>query len=437
MALWFYRLVFLPVMLLLAPYYLWRMRRRGGYGAGFGQRFGALPPGLRRSRGPGEKRIWLQAVSVGELLAIGPLLERLAQRAGVEVYLTTTTSTGYRLARERYGDRVAAVGYFPMDFWGCSARAWRGVQPDLVVLTEGERWPEHIHQAARRGVPVLSINARMSDRSYRRMRRIRLLVPGLMRGVSRLLAVSAEDARRFVALGFPAERVTAVGNLKVDNAIAEIDDAARLALRCELGFGAADPILLGSSTWPGEEAVLIDVWRRVRDLQPGGASLRLLLVPRHAERREELESLAAETGFRFHLRSRGAAPADSAEAAEIAIGDTTGELQRLTQLAELVVVGKSLPPHQEGQTPVEAAGLGRAVVFGPGMGNFRAIADELVRCGAARQVHDATELAGAVEDLLRDPARRQAMGTAGREWHHRNRGALNRTVAAIESALAS
>ncbi len=430
MALWIYRLVFLPVALVMAPYYLWRMRRRGGYGDGFGQRFGALPKGLAQ-KGTQTKRIWLQAVSVGELLAIGPLLQRLAARPGVEVYLTTTTSTGYRLARERYGKVVAAVGYFPMDFWGFSTRAWRRVEADLVILTEGERWPEHIHQAARRGVPVLSINSRMSDRSFGRMRAVKGLVPGLMGGVTRLLAVSEEDARRFVALGFAAETVKVVGNLKVDNAIAEIDEDAKASLRDELGFPAGDPILLGSSTWPGEEAMIIEAWQRARVEVPTMRDLRLLLVPRHAERRAELQALVAATGCASHLRSQGAAPARR----DIVVADTTGELQRLTQLADLVVVGKSLPPHREGQTPVEAAGLGRALVFGPGMGSFRAIASDLVRVGAAGRVADAGELAQTVVELLQDPARRKAMGEAGAAWHRANRGALDRTLVAIENLL--
>ncbi|WP_221031018.1 3-deoxy-D-manno-octulosonic acid transferase [Actomonas aquatica] len=434
MALWFYRLVFLPVMLVLAPYYLWRMRRRGGYGDGFGQRFGAVPSGLPAKSASGKRRVWLQAVSVGELLAIGPLLRRLAALPDVEVYLTTTTSTGYRLARERYAAETVAVAYFPMDFWPFVARAWRQVEADVLVLTEGERWPEHMHQAARRGVPVLSINARLSDRSYRRMRKVRALVPGLMGNVTQLLAVSAEDARRFIELGFAAERVRVTGNLKVDNAITEIDAAARLALRQELGFAAADTILLGSSTWPGEEAVLVEAWQKARAAGLGtedGGVLRLLLVPRHAERRAEVEALVAATGQRYHLRSRGVAPSE----VDIAVADTTGELQRLTQLADLVVVGKSLPPHTEGQTPVEAAGLGRPILFGPGMGSFRAIAQDLVQVGAAQRLADAAEVAPAVSKLLQDKAARKRMGGAGRAWHVANRGALDRTVEAIRLHL--
>ncbi|MEI6861236.1 MAG: glycosyltransferase N-terminal domain-containing protein, partial [Verrucomicrobiota bacterium] len=159
---WLYRLLFPPVLLFAAPYYLWRMRRRGGYRRHFTQRLGAtpsLPP-----KTPGVPRIWLQAVSVGEMLALGPLLEGL-RAAGGEIYLTTTTSTGYAEARNRYTPLVLALGYFPADIWPFSRRAWDAVQPDLVVLMESERWPEHLAQARGRGVPVVCVNARLSDRS--------------------------------------------------------------------------------------------------------------------------------------------------------------------------------------------------------------------------------------------------------------------------------
>jgi len=423
--LWLYRLLFLPLILLAAPYYGWRMRRRGGYGAHFGQRFGAVP--ALPAKRSGVRRIWLQAVSVGELNAVAPLLEAWRGDSAVEVYLTTTTSTGYALAAQRYLAKGAVVGlgYFPLDFWPCSARAWRAVSPDLALLTEGERWPEHLAQAARRGVPVIAVNARLSDRSFGRMRRLGPLARLLVGGLTRVLAASAADAQRFAAFGVAAERIEVTGNLKLDANPPELSPEERAQLRRELGVGDA-PLLLGASTWPGEEEALLAAWRGV-----GAAGWKLLLVPRHAERRGEVEALLAATGVRYHLRSRGPALAE----VDVAVADTTGELARLLTLAEVVFVGKTLPPHTEGQTPVEAAAQGRAVLFGPGVANFRVIARELVAVGAAVKVVDAEGLAVRIRELAADPAQRARLGEAGRRWQAGNRGAAARTLTAIAKIL--
>ncbi len=426
--LWLYRLLYLPALVFGAPYYLWRMRRRGGYRGSFGQRMGRvvdLPP-----KTPGRPRIWLQAVSVGEMLAIGPMIEAWHRERSVEIYLTTTTSTGYRLAAERYAGIVAGLGYFPLDWWPFSRRAWRQVQPDLVILTEGERWPEHIHQARSRGVPVVCVNARLSDRSYHRMQRVRWAVAPLLAGVTRVLACSAHDAERFRELGIAADRIEATGNIKLDLAIPRLDDAGKARLRRELGLPPTGLVLMGASTWAGEETALVDAFRAAREQ---GVECALLLVPRHAERRGEGEGLLQASGLSFHLRSRGAA----AGTVEVAVGDTTGELRQFLQLADVVFIGKSLPPHTEGQTPVEAAALGRAMVLGTGMGNFRAIARELIEQGAVVQVADAAALTAAVVALLRDPARRTALGEAAQAWHRANVGAVERRLAEVRRVLAS
>lgn len=423
--LWLYRLLFLPLVLLAAPYYGWRMRRRGGYGAHFGQRFGAVPA-LPPKRS-GVRRIWLQAVSVGELNAVAPLLSAWRGDPTVEVYLSTTTSTGYALAAERYLAKgwVLGLGYFPLDFWPCSARAWRVVAPDLALLTEGERWPEHLAQASRRGVPAVAVNARLSDRSFGRMRRLGPLARLLVGGLNRVLAASAADAERFAAFGVAAERIEVTGNLKLDANPPELSPGERTRWREELGVGNA-PLLLGASTWPGEEAALLAAWRGV-----AAAGWKLLLVPRHAERRGEVEALLVAAGVRFHLRSRGPAAGE----VDVAVADTTGELARLLTLAELVFVGKTLPPHTEGQTPVEAAAQGRALLFGPGVANFRVIARELVAAGAAVKVADVEQLALRVRELAAGPAERVRLGEAGRRWQAGGRGATDRTLVAIATIL--
>ncbi|HKB58378.1 MAG TPA: glycosyltransferase N-terminal domain-containing protein [Lacunisphaera sp.] len=424
---WIYRILFLPLLLLASPYYLWRMRRRGGYAGSFSQRLGGtdpLPP-----RAAGAHRIWLQAVSVGEMLAIAPLLEAFQREGRTEVYLTTTTSTGYQLAREKYAALAIGVGYFPLDFLAFSVRAWHRVSPDLCVLMEGERWPEHVHQAKARGVPVISVNARLSDRSFRRSLQFRPLLRPLADGITRVLCSSKRDEQRFKALGVPPERLQTTGNLKLDVHIPLLAAAEKAQLRRELGLGDG-LVLLGSSTWAGEEVALLTALKSARER---GLQVSLLLVPRHAERREELRALLEKSALTFHLRSAGPAPG----LVDVAVGDTTGELRKFTQLADLVFVGKSLAPHEGGQTPVEAAALGKPVVHGPRMTNFREIIRTLTEAGAVRRVETHSELITTVVELLQDPAQREKLAAAAQAWHEVNRGATERTLAVIRTQLAA
>jgi 3-deoxy-D-manno-octulosonic-acid transferase len=246
--------------------------------------------------------------------------------------------------------------------------------------------------------------------------------------ISRLLPASALDAARFRELGFPAGRLTTTGNIKLDVAIPKLDPAALAALRGELGLPAG-PVLVGASTWPGEEAALVAALREAR---AAGLACALLLVPRHAERRESLARELEATGLRCHFRSRGAAPGP----VDVAVADTTGELRNLLQLGDLVFVGKSLPPHTEGQTPVEAAALEKPILFGPGMDNFKSIARDLRERGAAREVAGPAALAAAVRDLLGSAEGRERLAAAVAAWHRDNGGATDRTLAVLREELA-
>lgn len=429
---WLYRILFLPLLLLVLPYYLWRMRRRGGYAENFSHRFGGtdpLPP-----KTPGMRRIWLQAVSIGEMLAIAPLLEAFQRGGHTEIYLTTTTSTGYRQAKEKYAALTVGIGYFPLDFWAFSARAWRMVEPDLCILMEGERWPEHVHQAQSRGVPVISVNARLSDRSFRRALQFRALLRPLAAGMTLVLCAAKRDEQRFKALGFAPARLQTTGNLKLDVAIPLLTAREKTQLRHDLGLGDG-LMLLGSSTWAGEEVALLAALKAARER---GLKVSLLLVPRHAERREELRALLEKSGLTFHFRSTGIYLGQAmAAAVDVAVGDTTGELRKLTQLADLVFIGKSLAPHDGGQTPVEAAVLGKPILHGPHMTNFREIIRTLTEAGAVRRVETHSELITEAVELLQDSGQREKLAAAAREWSESNRGATDRTLAVIRAHLTS
>ena len=421
---WFYRILFIPLLVLASPYYLWRMLRRGGYSEGFIQRFGLFPSLPLKT--PGRRRIWIQAVSVGEIEAIGPLLQRLKANGQTEVILTTTTSTGYRIAQDRYKELCIGIGFFPLDFWPFSLMAWSRIAPDKIILAEGELWPEHLQQAKNHNVPAYLINARLSDKSFARHQKFKSITQNLLKQFSWIGAGSEEDARRLKIICDIENQIEVTGNLKFDvsaDGPLSIDDKNKL--RSQLGFGNSSEtiVLLGSSTWEGEEAVLVKALKNLRDT---GVDARLLLVPRHAERRDSVLKLLEGSGLNYHQRSVKGPQAP--EGTIIHLGDTTGELRQLTRAADLAFTGKSLPPHDGGQTPIECAAAGVPVIYGPHMTNFKSICQGLEKNRAAIKCTDADEVLKEILTLSRDRNLLTQMSTAGVAWHKSNQGATERTL---------
>lgn len=421
---WLYRILFLPFLIITLPYYLKRMFKRGGYVRDFHHRFGFIAS--PEPKKPSKKRIWLQAVSVGEIQAISALLEKLAARGDVEVILTTTTSTAYQIARERYGNLTLRTGTFPLDFWPFSALAWHNLQPDLCLLMEGELWPEHIHQAKKRGVPIMLMNARLSNRSFSRYQKARWFAKPLLRKLDRLLASSQYDLDRYLAVGANPTTSTVTGNMKFDVAHEPaLSEKERIALKAELGFEKDDVVLLGSSTWDSEEEPLITV---LQQALTQNLPCRLLLCPRHFERGKSIAALSSAANLSWHLRTEGnQAPKNTC----IYIADTTGELKRLTQICDVAFVGKSLPPNKGGQTPIEAAAAGKAVVYGPDMSNFNPICKSLEDAQAAIRVADKEEAIATLLDLLTHTNKREVLAKRAASWYHQNQGATQRTLEGI------
>ncbi len=378
-------------------------------------------------RTPGKRRVWIQAVSLGEMLVIEGLMRKLVEDPKVELLLTTTTSTGYRLANEKYSEICDRIYYFPLDFWPFVRKFWKRMRPDLAICAETELWPEHMQQAANAGVPMVLVNGRLSDRSFKYAKKLKWAYGKHMLLLRKVMAVSEGDANRFIAMGVPSDRVRVSGNLKLDVSIGEIlNEERKCELRETLGLGAG-LVLLGSSTWPGEEEILLSIFRTLRECLP---ECKLLLVPRHVERRSEirtmLEENASDLSYSFKSESDSFAPLD------ILVADTNGELRVLTQLSDLAFVGKSLPPRHEGQTPIECGLLGVPMVYGPGMSNFRSVCDGMLQMGAAIQVSDGNSLREAIVSLALDEAARREMTQRQSKWAAASRGALARTFEAIE-----
>jgi 3-deoxy-D-manno-octulosonic-acid transferase len=423
---WFvYNVLFAVGYLVTFPYYLARMVRRGGYRAGFLQRFAVYPPDLV-ARIRAQPRIWVHAVSVGEVLvALRFLEEARRRRPGQAFLLSTTTSTGHALAaRSLHADDVLI--YFPVDFGPVLRRVLGLVKPRAFVLTETELWPCAIHHCRRRGIPVLLLNGRLSGHSFRGYRRFRWFFGRVLRELDLLCMQGQADAQRVLELGADPARVHAVGSVKFDVAQADPESARKASdvLRAA-GFGDGDPVIVGGSTWEGEEAALLEAFRTLRVRFP---ALRLVLVPRHVERTPQVMPEIEKRGLRFVRRSAlRDGPAQSPGSRDVLLVDTTGELRHFYARATAIFVGKSLT-QTGGQNPIEPAVYGRPIVVGPHMENFAEIVPEFLAADAMVQVRDAAGLTAELERFLADPARRDAVGQRAAAVVERQRGAFLKTL---------
>ncbi len=402
------------------------MRKRGGYAKDYTHRLGNQPnPGTKQS---GTKRIWIQAVSVGELQAIRTIIDHLHADPNIEVILTTTTSTGYAIAKEQYKGKTKTISYFPLDFLPFSNKAWNIIQPDLCILMESELWPEHIHQANRRNIPIGIINARLSDSSFKKHTFFATWSKKLLSKLSFISASSDLDAERFLKLGADSKKVKFTGNIKCDSSIPHIlSELEKAELLTELGFSTSPkPIILcGGSTWPGEERMLLNTYKHLKEKDD--LNLKLLIIPRHMERREEIKKVLSKYTFTHHFRSIG----PTLDEIDVAVADTTGEMTKLLQVADLVFIGKSMPPHKGGQTPIESGLLNIPIIFGPHMNNFRQIAQSLVDYEAAKRVQSEEEFQVSVKMLLTHLNKRNKMSEQASKWANSNTGALDRTLKVI------
>ena len=364
-----------------------------------------------------QPRIWVHAASVGEAEAAAPLIERLLAR-GLPLVATTLTLTGRDRLRQRFPTLGARLA--PLDLWPLARRSVRRARVAVLVLVETELWPSQISAVAAAGGEVVVASARLSERSFPRYRWARFLFRPVLARVAVVAAQSETDAERFRALGFPAERCSVEGDLKLDRAPSE---PAGEGLREALGAG---PFLLGGSTHPGEEEALLAAWQQLR---AGGAhGLRLLLVPRHPERVEAVVGIARRAGASVGLRTQGAAAAD------VVVVDSVGELGSIYGLAELVFSGGTLAP-VGGHNLVEPVQVGRVVVHGPHTWNQRAHERLLQPLGVLHRVESAEELGPALARLW-CKSDRNAPALAARAALASHRGAADRILELVVDAYA-
>ncbi len=415
-----YNIGLLLVLVAGAP--VWLLRRR--WREGLRERMGAGAERVGHALA-GRQQVWVHAVSVGEVVAVSRMVEELDARLGRgSVAISTTTQTGQQLARERFG--AGRCFYFPIDLPWVVRSALRALRPRVLVLAESELWPNVLAECSGQRLPVVVVNARVSDRSLPRYLRLRRWWRPFLEMLTLVLAQSAEDARRFVAIGVPEARVRMGGNLKFD---ARPPQSAPVVeqLRARLPRGAR--VLVAGSTLEDEERVLLEAWPAICAQVPNAV---MVLAPRHPERFARVAALARER--KLALIERSVWDGGAVAAGSVFLLDSIGELASVYGLATIAFVGGSLVP-AGGHNPLEPARFAVPVVMGPHYENFRD-AVELLRGADALRVLERSSVGEAIAALLEDTSTAASMGARGKKVFAEQAGATQRAVEAIVQLLA-
>ena len=412
-----YNVIAPVVFICLLPSFLSRMSKRGGYRYSTQQRLGLYSDETKLSLSS-QRRIWIHAVSVGEMYVAKTLIEEVRKnQKNISFVITTTTSTGYRIAHQEKQENDVVL-YFPLDLPFVVKRVANVINPIELILIEGECWPNLIWEVARRKIPIALVNGRISDKSYQKYMRASWLTREVYHCVDRFYMQQVRDAERIIRLGANPNQVFVSGNLKFDFPSTEFENSLK-----EL-FGRVKSreqlIILASSTWPGEEVILA---RIVNNLKREYDALQLIIAPRHVERIPEIKTKLLEINCHVSVRSEEA-PADLNA---IWLLDSTGELSDLYSSSDIVFIGKSLCS-SGGQNPIEAASHGCVLITGPHMENFKAEADALDQHKARIIVDSERTLEEELRKLLSDYQHRSTLSRASKKMFEAGRGGVKKTL---------
>lgn len=411
-------LVYLLLLVVGSPWLLYGAIKKGKYREGWAAKFLGRVPRREGSR----RCVWLHAVSVGEVNLLQTLLTWIErEHPDWECVVSTTTKTGYDLARQKYAPRT--VFYCPLDFTWAVAEALRRVRPDLLILTELELWPNLIGAARRHGVKVAIVNGRLSEKSFHGYRRIKWLAARSLHSLDLVAVQNEEYAGRFRDLGARAESVHITGSLKFDGANTDRNNPATRRLAALAGIAPGDVVLLAGSTQHPEESLALEAFRTLCIAHP---RLRLILVPRHPERFEETAALLDRWGLAWQHRSRLEAESANPQA-RILLVDAVGELGAWWGTAHIAFVGGSLG-RRGGQNMLEPAAYGAAVSFGPNTWNFKDIVANMLAARAACVVNNGAELTAFVERCLVEPGYAAALGERAKGLVENQLGAAERSM---------
>jgi 3-deoxy-D-manno-octulosonic-acid transferase len=415
-----YSLFLVCAVVLSLPWWALQMLRLGKYRAGLAERLGFVSARLKNAKAGS---LWVHAVSVGEVLAVSRLISELQSAyPEIQIFVSTTTATGQRLARERFGETQCF--FMPIDL-GFAVRAYlNALQPRLLLLAETEFWPNLLHLARKRGTAVAIVNGRISDRSFPRYRRFRWFFRHVLSQVDLFLTQTAADGERLREIGAATERVRVSGNLKFDvrpHTTSKLVEELRLATR-----GA--PVIVCGSTAEGEEDALLAAFQQVQRQFPAAV---MVLAPRHPERFDRVAGLIAARDIAFVRRSSWTSASPFRDG--VFLLDSVGELASVYALADIAFVGGSLVP-VGGHNILEPAQYGAAIIVGPHTFNFREMVS-IFEKGSAIRIATSQDLASQLLDLLGAAAERKQLGQRARELFEQHAGATQRTLQALRPLL--
>ncbi len=428
-----YSLLLAVGFLILLPRFLYDAFRHGKYVAGFRERLGTLSPVT------GQPLIWIHCVSVGETQAARPLvLELKKQLPNYRIAISTTTLTGQNLAQEIFKNDAEKIFYFPFDWRWTVRRTLKALHPEAVLIMETELWPGFLRECERQQIPVVVLNGRLSERSFRRYRLFRGFMSRVLRGVSLAIMQTEPDAARLRLLGIATEKVKVSGSLKFDAGTLPLNDELTVALGARFNFNSDSPLILAASTHAPEERIVIEAVKQL--IAHTVPTARLLIAPRHPERFGEVAALIEASGISWARRSASQQATDGT--AKVVLLDTIGELQSVYPLATIVFVGGSIAK-TGGHNILEPAAVGACILTGAHTYNFREIVEAFVRAKAIVQLpampdsDTALELEKLFAKFLTEPDKQRLIGERAKQLVNQNRGATERTMELLKDLLAN
>jgi 3-deoxy-D-manno-octulosonic-acid transferase len=415
---------------LAVPYYVLKMALTGKYRRSLAAKFGMMAESISLAM-RGAPRIWIHAVSVGEVTAAAPIVAALrAELPGACIVLSTSTETGQDMARSLATEATAII-YYPLDIPFIVRKVIKMVNPDVFVMTETELWPNFLHACKERKIKVVMVNGRISPRSFRRYRLSRFFWKLVLAFVDRVGVISPVDGDRILSLGLSPERLEIMGNAKYDGLAAKVSPALEEEIAVRLNIMQEEHVFVAGSTHEGEESVVLDVYRR---LLPDYPDMKLILIPRHVERGAAVREIVARSGFADVITLSAINGGQRRKSERIIVVDVIGELFKVYSLATVVFCGGSLVP-RGGQNILEPAAWGKVVFHGPSMDDFLSEKNILAGIGAGITVADGEELLAGVRAMLSEPALLREKGDAARKAIIANRGAAKRYAGMIMASL--